>query len=47
MNCFAEFNQIMGEYLSRPDLTHAVVQVSGLACGGDVEAGAILVKPEA
>jgi reactive intermediate/imine deaminase len=45
MACFAQFNQIMGQYFAEPYPARAAVQVAGLPRGGLVEADAIMVKP--
>lgn len=43
MNYFAEFNQIMSEYFSKPYPARSAVQVVKLPRGGAVEAEAIMV----
>lgn len=45
MSCFAQFNQIMGQYFAEPYPARAAVQVAGLPRGGLVEADAIMIKP--
>jgi reactive intermediate/imine deaminase len=47
MACFAEFNQIMGEYFVEPYPARVAVQVLGLPRGGVVEAEAIMVASSA
>jgi reactive intermediate/imine deaminase len=47
MQHFAEFNQIMGEYFTKPYPARAAVQVAGLPRGGMVEAEAVMVSASA
>lgn len=47
MQHFAGFNQIMGEYFTKPYPARAAVQVAGLPRGGMVEAEAVMVSASA
>lgn len=47
MQHFAGFNQIMGEYFTKPYPARAAVQVAGLPRGGMVEAEAAMVSASA